>query len=71
MIQNLEHLHFKQKRHLISEYIIHCYIYDINRNRNQKPIGSFQPIQISFESIHTIIMDFIIGLSSISSQDTL
>ncbi len=70
MIQNLEHLHFKQKRHLVNKYIAHCHICDTNRNRNQKPIGFLQSIQISLEPIYTITMDFIMELPNISSQGT-
>ncbi len=71
MIQNLEHLHFKQKKHLVSEYIAHCHIYSTNKSRNQRPIGSLQPIQTPLEPMHTITMDFIVGLPSVSFQGIL
>ncbi len=71
MIQDFEHLHFKQKRHLVSEYIVHCHIYGVNRSRNQKPIDFFQSIQAPFEPMNTIIVDFIVGLPNVPSRSIL
>lgn len=62
MMADLERVHFRRKRHLVTEYVRKCYQCGEQRKDNQLPIGDLKPIQAPEEPMHTITIDFIVGL---------
>ena len=71
MFYDFVSLYFRYKVHLVDQYMKHCYIYNMNRTDNRPPINSLQPIPTPLQSIHTITIDFITALPTISSKDIL
>ncbi|KAL8366740.1 hypothetical protein RB595_010549 [Gaeumannomyces hyphopodioides] len=70
MMQSLEGIHFRRKRHLVDEYVAKCHACGGVRINNQKPPGSLQPIQAPEEPIRLITMDFVTALPTVSSIGT-
>ena len=70
MMKELENVHFRQKSRLVDAYVRKCHACGANRQNNQLPIGSYQPIQAPLEPMHTITMDFITGLPTVASEGT-
>lgn len=70
MMATLDGLHFRRKRRLVDEYLRTCLRCGELRKDNQKPIGDLQPIQPPEEPMHTIAVDFVVGLPPVSAVDT-
>src|SRR6266699_2956393 len=71
MIQELDHLYFRNKTREVRIYIKRCHGCNINRIDNQLPLESFQPIQALLQPIYTIILDFVIAFPIVVSKNTL
>jgi hypothetical protein len=70
MIQDMDGLHFRRKRHLVDQYVTKCHHCGANRQDNQLPIGNYTPVRAPLEPMHTIAMDFIVGLPKAPSTGT-
>jgi hypothetical protein len=70
MMKELEMIHFRKKRYLVDQYVKKCHTCGANRQNDKKPIGDYQPIQAPLEPMHTITMDFIVGLPKVPSVGT-
>lgn len=71
MAAALDGVHMQKKRHKIETYVKKCHQCGAQRKDNQMPLGSLQPIQAPEEPMHTITMDFVVVLPSVSLKGTL
>lgn len=70
MLQDMDGLHFRKKRFLVDQYVNTCHQCGAIRQETQLPIGEYTPIQAPLEPMHTIAMDFIVGLPLVPSANT-
>jgi hypothetical protein len=70
MLKDLQGIHFRKKRHLVDQYVSKCHQCGAIRQENQLPVGEYTPIQAPLEPMHTIAMDFIVGLPRVPSAGT-
>lgn len=70
MMADLDGVHFKRKRFLVDLYVRKCHRCGELRKDNQLPIGNLQPIQAPEEPMHTVAIDFVVGLPEVPSKGT-
>lgn len=70
MMADLEHVLFRKKRFLVTEYVKKCHQCGEQRQDNQLPVGNLRPIQPPEDPMHTIAIDFVTGLPSVLSAGT-
>jgi len=71
ILKDLNNIYIWNKIREVDKYFKIYYFYSINYIDNQLSVNSFQPISISFQSIYTIFLNFVVELSIVSSKDTL
>jgi Reverse transcriptase (RNA-dependent DNA polymerase)/RNase H-like domain found in reverse transcriptase/Integrase zinc binding domain len=70
MMKELSNLHFHRKSYLVKKYCEHCPTCELNRTDRQQALGNYEPIRTPEEPMHTITIDFIVGLPEVSSAGT-
>ncbi|KAL8377036.1 hypothetical protein RB595_007933 [Gaeumannomyces hyphopodioides] len=70
MMEALKGVHIRNKRRLVEAYTRDCAECQKNRQNNQLPVGTLQPILAPEEPMSVIAMDFITGLPVVPSLGT-
>jgi hypothetical protein len=70
MTKDLSNLHFHRKSYLVKKYCEHCPTCQLNRTDRQQTLGNYEPIRTPEEPMHTITIDFIVGLPEASATAT-
>jgi hypothetical protein len=70
MMKELSNLHFNRKSYLVKKYCEYCPACELNRMDRQQAPGNYEPIRTPEEPMHTITIDFIVGLPEVAAAGT-